>query len=293
MKILFFGVNGYLGRHLYLSLKGEYDILPLSRSEKSVDNLSNYVSVDISNSKDLSKIDFNVDYVFLFSGLTGTLNGFNQYQSFIQANEIGLLNILDQIRNSSKKPKLIFPSTRLVFKGVQGKLLKEEDSKEPKTIYAQNKLACENFLKMYADMYGLDYTVYRICVPFGNLLDSNYSFGTIGYFLSKAESGQNISLYGDGSQRRTFTHISSLVEKIKESFHLSETKSGIFNIGGLNYSLNEAAKIIAHHNSVDVEYADWPSEAKKIESGDTVFDSSKLDEILGNNKYLDFNTLFD
>lgn len=292
MKILFFGVNGYLGRHLYSTLSKVHNVIPFSKNSNSIDQLSNYRSIDIANRDELNDIDFDVEFVFLFSGITGTLNGFENYKDFINVNEIGLLNVLDRIKNLSKKPRIIFPSTRLVYKGKKNRMLKEDDYKEPKTIYAQNKLACENYLRMYFDLFGIEYTIYRICVPFGNLLDSEYSFGTIGYFMSRARNGQDISLYGDGSLKRTFTHIKSFSEKILHSFSLPETVNNVFNIGGLNLSLDEVARKVADHFSVNVAYVDWPNNALKIESGDTMFDSSRIDELTPNINYLNFDILF-
>ena len=35
----------------------------------------------------------------------------------------------------------------------------------------------------------------------------NYSYGTIGFFLSKAMKKENINMYGDGELKRTFTHV--------------------------------------------------------------------------------------
>ena len=43
------------------------------------------------------------------------------------------------------------------------------------------------------------FTIFRICVPYGNLIDELYSYGTIGFFINRAMKGQNITIYGDGS----------------------------------------------------------------------------------------------
>lgn len=55
----------------------------------------------------------------------------------------------------------------------------------------------------------------------------------------------------------------------------------VFNIGGEDYSLKEMAELIAKKYGVGVEYVPWPDVALKIESGDTVFDSEKLDRAIG------------
>lgn len=127
--------KGYIGKHLVCYLKGRgydvmtYDIVPGEEE--------NYCCVDMTNSKSVSKIDMNVDYIYMFAGLTGTYVGFDAYERYININEIALLNLLDAIRKTEFRPKVVSPSTRLVYKGYD-KPLKEDDEKESKTI--QNHL---------------------------------------------------------------------------------------------------------------------------------------------------------
>jgi nucleoside-diphosphate-sugar epimerase len=56
-----------------------------------------------------------------------------------------------------------------------------------------------------------------------------------------------------------------------------ETNHGIYNIGSNdNLSLIEAARMVADKYDVSVESVEWPKQAEKIESGDTIFDDSRL-----------------
>lgn len=285
-KAIVFGCNGYLGRHLTYFLKlNNIEVLPLGKSSKSVDKHVNYQQVDISKKKDILSLDFNVDYIFVFAGLTGTTVGFDEYKQFIMVNEIGLLNILDHHKNTKSKARIVFPSTRLVYKGEKDEFLKEAAKKEAKTIYAQNKLACEQYLKMYQNYYGINYTIFRIGVPYGNLMDDNYSYGTLGFFLKKVENKENIILYGDGKQKRTFTHVEDIIQVIIKSLPLERTKNNIYNIGSNdNLSLLEIANLIASKYDINVELADWPLNVLKVESGDTIFAGEKLQKEL-NYKY--------
>ena len=59
---------------------------------------------------------------------------------------------------------------------------------------------------MYNNMYGIPYTVFRICLPYGTLVPEASSYGTAEFFMKKATAGENITLYGDGKQRRTITY---------------------------------------------------------------------------------------
>jgi len=285
IKSIIFGANGYIGRHLthFLEQAG-HSVIPVDVHDTSIDERTNYQKLDITNIEAVAKLDFNVDYIFVFAGLTGTNAGFDHYQNYVKVNEIGLLNILEHRKNSDGSAKVIFPSTRLVYKGNKNQLSKETAEKEAKTIYAQNKLACEGYLNMYANFFDIDYTIYRICVPYGNVFDQNYSYGTIGFFLKRAMNGENITLYGEGEPKRTFTHVEDICQLIVNSIDQAQTINETFNIGSNdNTDLLNIAQQVAQKYKVKVEFIDWPEVAKRLESGDTMFDGSKLQNILNYN----------
>lgn len=275
------GANGFIGRHLayYLNQKGfkvfAYDVQP--ERNPNLPTEIQYEQFDICHNYD--HINFNVDYLFVFSGITGTKNGFEQYRTFIEVNEIGLLNILSKVKDMGQKPKIIFPSTRLVYKGVE-QPLPEDAEKEAKTIYAANKLACERYLKMYANCYGITYTIYRICVPYGNLFDGEFSYGTIGAFLNRAKSGGTITLYGDGEIKRTLTHVVSVCQQITDSMILSLSDNSTLNIAGETFSLKELATKIAAIYGTPVSFIPWNDMDWKIESGSTEFDGRKIEDMI-------------
>lgn len=287
-KVALIGSEGYIGKHLYkyLSDRGYYvlcyDILDVKREE--------YTQCDLSQREQLSRIDLNVDYVYMFAGLTGTKIGFAKYETYVDANELGLLNLMSAIAGSSYRPQVIFPSSRLVYKGKEY-ALSENGEKETKTIYAVNKIACENILYAYANFYGIPYTIYRICVPFGNMLARDYSFGTVGFFIKQASEEHRITLYGDGSIRRTFTSMADLCKQIVTVSEKDESKNEIFNVGGVPHSLKEAAEIIASHYNAKVTYIPFPEDDLRIESGPTFFDSSKIENLSGILDYEDIDIL--
>lgn len=278
MKAIVLGANGYLGRHIAHFWKNAgNELMPCGHSTSSIDDHSNYQSIDISNFDEVQSLDFNVDYIFVFAGMTGTSIGFDQYQQFVNVNELGLLNVLNHHKNTESKARIVFPSTRLVYKGVKDKFLKESDEKEAKTVYAQNKLACEGYLKMYADYFDIPYTTFRICVPYGNLFDDSYSYGTVGFFLTKAKNKEDITLFGDGTLRRTFTHVEDISRIILQAINQEESINQTYNIGSEdNLSLKEVASLIAEKEDVGVSFVKWPEQALKLESGDTIFDGEKL-----------------
>ena len=280
-KIGVIGANGYIGKHIVSYLQRYYDVNVNSYDIVAECDLPNYHKVNLTDKESIKGLNLDIDYIFMFAGLTGTYNGFNEYQKFISINELGLLNLLDAIKNSEYRPKVIFPSTRLVYKGID-KSLKEDDLKECKTIYAANKLACEGYLQAYHDSFDIPYTIFRICLPYGNLLSTDYSFGTVGFFIRQAKAGKDITLYGGGNIKRTFTHMEDLCYQIIEgSFH-HESNGQTYNVGGETLSLHDAAEIIAAKYGTKVTEIPWPERDLRIESSHTYFDDTKIRSLLRN-----------
>jgi UDP-glucose 4-epimerase len=281
-RVSLIGANGYIGKHLkrYLENLGyyvlSYDIMP--------DNSYNYYQTDMTDRDQIDNIKLDVDYIFMFAGLTGTYVGFDKYQTYNAVNELGLLNLLDAIKNSSFRPKVIYPSTRLVYKGYD-KPLKEGDEKETKTIYSVNKLACEGYLQAYHDSFDIPYTIFRICIPYGNMLSTDYSFGTVGFFIKQSKAGNDLTLYGGGSIKRTFTHIEDLCYQIVEGAIKNESDRQIYNVGGETLTLRQAAEIVANKFGTKVVSVPWPEKDLRIESDHTYFDDAKIQRLLGGFNY--------
>ena len=284
MRCSVIGANGFLGKHLVHYIKAHYqaEIECYDIFDKA--NLPNYQQVDMANLESAKEVNVNVDYIFMFAGLTGTYAGFDAYEKYISINEIALLNLLEVIRKSNYRPKIIFPSTRLVYEGAD-KPLKETDNKESRTIYSVNKIACEGILQAYRFSFDIPYTIFRICIPYGNLLSADYSFGTVGFFIKQAMAGKDITLYGGGTIKRTFTHMEDLCRQVIEGAFKPESNGEIYNIGGETLSLHDAAEIIAKRYGVNVTAVPWPERDLRIESDHTFFDDTKIQALLGGMAY--------
>jgi UDP-glucose 4-epimerase len=280
-KIVIIGANSYIARNLLYVLKKKkpnchvdlYDY-----AETHMDGAENYHCIHILEMESVAKIDLNCDIIFMFVGKTGSINGFDSYDDFIDINQRALLNLLAAYRKQNSKAKIVFPSTRLVYKGKKGSQ-KEDAEKEYKTIYAINKFACEQYLEQYHNIFDTQYCIFRICIPYGTLIPHASSYGTAEFMLNSAMERKNISLYGDGSVRRTLTYMGDLCNAIIDGAFCRNCINDVYNIGGEDYSLKEMAELIAEKYNVGIDYVQYPDIALKIESGDTVFDDSKLQKV--------------
>ena len=281
-KIVVIGANSYLARNLIHTIKMQeesYELKLYGREAQHKDGLGNYTCINILNKEDVKIINFACDIIYFFVGKTGSTNAFEEYETFIDVNEKALLNVMSEYVAQKSSAKFVFPSTRLVYKGVDG-VLTEDSEKAYKSIYAINKHACEMYIQLYHEMFNLQFVIFRVCVPYGTLIPNAISYGTMEFMLNNAQQGKDISIYGDGNIRRTLTYIGDLsLAMLNGALHES-CKNGIYNIGGEEYTLGELAELVAEKYRVKVNYIPWPEMAKKMESGGTVFDSCKLDKLI-------------
>ncbi|MDE7313187.1 MAG: NAD(P)-dependent oxidoreductase [Eubacterium sp.] len=285
MKITVLGANSYIARNLifllYKKISEGKDLQLYLYDLQGVqaDGRKEYEQVDILDATAVKKVHFDVDIIYMFIGKTGTVDGFWNYQTFIEINEVALLHVLAEYVRRKSNAKIMYPSTRLVYNGSDNKIY-EDGKKQFLTVYAMNKYACEQYLEMYSRMFGVKYCILRICVPYGTMVPGAYSYGTAEFMLKKAENGEDITIYGEGAARRSIIHIEDLCETLVRSAFSSACFNDAYNVGGEDYSLLEMAKQVAGKYSVGVVHVQWPDEALKIETGSTVFASDKLDEVI-------------
>ena len=284
-KIAIFGANGYIGRHLSRHLLGlgmsvdAFDVQPDSRIESV-----RYVQCDICDMDFWSRFQpEGYSVIFFLAGLSGVERSFREAETFLKVNIGGFANLLRRLEGLGESaPRLIFPSSRLVYDG--GCAVDESSLRRSRSVYAASKVACEELLSAYHDRFGVPYVVLRICVPFGDVSDSGYSYGTIGFFMSNVRERKPITVYGDGSCRKTYTSIDDVCEIAVRCMDQS-VPSGVYNVGGHEYTLREVAEMICARTGATWVSVPFPESARRVEMGNIAMDSSKLDAVIGKTEY--------
>jgi UDP-glucose 4-epimerase len=281
LKVAIIGINGYIAQNLaFMMKKSSFVIYGYGRQTESIISIENYKQIDVTSLESCTLINTDVDFVFYFAGATGTFKAYETYENFIDVNEKGLMNVLTLLVKNKSKARVIFPSTRLVYKGIENTPLEEDAEKEFKTIYALTKWYGEQVLRQYHTYFNIPFIIFRICVPYGNLTSSTYSYGTVGFFLKMAQTGQSITLYGDGSLKRTFTYIEDICNQIILALQNPNSIANVYNIAGETLSLLQVAQTITTKYKGSIKHLEWPIMDQKIESGDTIFNGNKLLNLL-------------
>jgi UDP-glucose 4-epimerase len=194
------------------------------------------------------------------------------------------LGLLESCAAARNVPHVVFSSSRLVY-GHTGKTpVTEGHPVNPMSVYAAHKLCIEHYLKIYALLGKITYTICRISNVYGvdeGTLGQGYR--VVNAFIRAGLAGEPITLFGDGTQLRDFIYIKDLVDALITSGGSPGSRNELFNIGsGVSSSMHEAASLIRKMTGAPpLRFAPWPKDYELVESGDYVADISKARSELG------------
>lgn len=189
----------------------------------------NFIQADVNVRRDMSTIMLSnkFDAVFHFAAVVG-VERTQEHPIDVLRDIEGFQNLLEFCKNSSVK-KVFFSSSSEVY-GEPVELPQHEhhtplNSRVP---YAVVKNVGECFFKSYQQTYGLPFTIFRFFNTYGP--DQSTDF-VVARFLAAALKNQPITIYGDGSQTRTFTYIDDTVDTCIKIFEHNLLTNDVINIG--------------------------------------------------------------
>lgn len=287
-KILITGGAGNIGSalvHRLLCNETNYIVVidnlstgSLSKLPDSIHERFKFIKADVNHLSEIAPVfySFNFDYVFHFAALVGVKR--------TQENPISVLNDIDGIKNilhlsKTSAVKHVFYSSSSEVYGEPVELPQNEyrtplNSRVP---YAVVKNIGECFFRSYEQEFQLPYTIFRFFNTYGPSQSTDF---VIARFLAAALKNEDITIYGDGSQTRTFTYVDDNIEVIERIFESSLVTNDVINLGNDKLcSIKELAELIINltGSSSQIIYLD------PLKDGDMTRrqpDNSKMQAIL-------------
>jgi len=225
-------------------LTGSESKLPIS-----IHNNFRFIKADVNDLSDISAIfqTFSFEYVFHYAAVVGVKRTI--------ANPVMVLNDLNGIRNvlslcKNTGVKRIFYSSSSEVYGEPVEFPQNEHTTplNSRLPYAIVKNVGEAYLRAFSQEFGLQYTIFRFFNTYGPKQSIDF---VMSKFLAAALNNQEITIYGDGSQTRTFCHIDDNVDACLNAFYNDLIVNDVVNIGN-DYELtilDLAKKIIEVTNS--------------------------------------------
>lgn len=192
------------------------------------DNLK-FIQCDVNKIDQITSVfhTFSFDYVFHYAALVGVQRTLNHPVMVLEDIE-GIRNILDLSKNTGVKRVLYASSSEVYGEPVEFPQNEETTPLNSRLPYAIVKNVGEAFLKSYYQEFGLEYTIFRFFNTYGPKQSKDF---VISKFIEAALNNEPITVYGDGSQTRTFCFVNNNVDAcIKAAFDPTYTNETL-NIG--------------------------------------------------------------
>jgi UDP-glucuronate decarboxylase len=287
MRVLITGAAGFLGSHLSSQLLSEghsvvgLDDLSTGRLENlsSLSNDSNFTFIE----HDVRKpINLKVDQILNFACPASPVHYQSNPVRTIETNFLGMINLLHLARD--RNIPLLQASTSEVYGDPSISPQPEEywGNVNPigiRSCYDEGKRAAETLCFDYKRQYDLDTRVIRIFNTYGPhmaIADGR----VVSNFIVQALTDEPITIYGDGSQSRSFCYVTDLVRGIVQIMNLKKTLDSPVNLGNPNeFTMQELANrvISLTGSNSKIVYKELPGDDPRQRRPDI----SKAREVLG------------
>ncbi|MDD3703915.1 MAG: NAD-dependent epimerase/dehydratase family protein [Lentisphaerae bacterium] len=233
MRVLITGGAGFIGSHLAEHFQGRAEVRILdnlrSGHRENLDGLKvEFIEGDICDRATVKGAMRDVDYVFHLAAMISVPESMFKPIECAEINVKGLLIVLEEAAAAGVR-KLCFSTSAAIY-GDNPVMPKHEGMlPEPKSPYAITKLDGEYYCGMFTATGKLQTACLRYFNVFGPRQDPKSAYAAaVPIFISKAVSGEDICIYGDGEQTRDFIYVKDIVAA---NVHMATDEyTGVYNV---------------------------------------------------------------
>lgn len=234
---------------------------------------------DVTDYARLKNCFAGVDIVFHEAASKKTIC-LNDPRRDLAINAEGTFNLLELARDCGVK-KFVHASTGSVYGEAQYHPQDEKHPLNPTSFYGVSKLAGERYALAFGHLYGLDVTVLRYFHVYGPRQESSDVGGVVSIFIRRLLQGKPITIFGDGSQQRSFTYVKDVVAANLLAAALPASKGQVYNCAsGIKVTIKQLADLVANILGVGeprLIHKDWtPGDIKVFD-----IDNSRIKKELG------------
>ncbi|NRA32695.1 MAG: GDP-mannose 4,6-dehydratase [Polyangiaceae bacterium] len=278
-RVLVTGADGFMGSHLcerLLKLKAKViaftrgtsrhgtSVLSLKNLAHVQDQLELVVAGNLAAPECVQAFeDLKPDRIMHLGAEAYVPKSFDQPGEVWAVNANGTLHVLEAARRLPNLERVVVTSSSEVYGTAKDDNPIDEDHRlNPTSPYAASKVATDRLAYSYAVTYGMPIAIIR---PF-NTFGPRHVYDVIPKFIKLALAGKDLTVYGDGQQRRDFTYVEDTVGGFLAMGSDPKAIGEVINFGsGTSYTIKHTAeRIVALSGS----------------SSKIVYDDSRLGEVL-------------
>ena len=276
MKVLVTGGAGFIGTNLIKRLLDDghsvisFDNYTTGKKENHQEGCE-YVEVDITDDYDIQSelLYEDIDLIYHLAALARIQPSFKNPTNTFKTNVVGTMNIMNWAKEHNCP--VVYAGSSSKHGGVY------------KNPYTFTKHQGEEIVEMYNRVYGVPSAICRFYNVYGphQLTEGNYCT-VVGIFQRQYEEGVELTITGDGEQRRDFTHVYDIVDGFVKcgnslvipNAYNAKVDGEIFELGkGENHSINVIAQ------SFDCGYTYIPKRPGEVQ--ETLCTDTKAHKLLG------------
>lgn len=288
-RALVTGGAGFIGSHLVEALvKLGVDTISVDNyyagRHENLEHLKPFknfseVECDVTDFKGMEKLFPGVDIVFHQAASKKTIC-LTDPRRDLRINAEGTFNLLE-LAVKHRVKKFVHASTGSVYGEAQYFPQDENHPLMPTSYYGVSKLAGEKYVRVFDHLYGLDTTVIRYFHVYGPRQESSEVGGVVSIFTRLMLHDKPITIFGDGTQQRSFTAVEDVVKANLLAATSRQSRGAAYNCAsGIRVTIRELAQLVAEalgRAEPQIVFKDWmPGDIKVFE-----IDNAKIRRELG------------
>jgi UDP-glucose 4-epimerase len=294
-RVMITGGLGFIGSNLARPLvEAGADVLLVDSlnpeyggNRYNLDGIVDRVRVAIVDVRDRASMDALVkgqEVIFNLAGQVSHIDSMRDPYTDLEINCRAQLSMLEACRRYNPGAHVVYAGTRQVYGRPDQLPVDERHLVRPVDINGVNKAAGEYYHLLYNNVFGVRALSLRLTNVYGprQLIRHNRQ-GFIGWFIRMAIEGQEIQVFGDGSQVRDFVYVDDAADAFLRAGATDACDGDVFNVGGNEPTSHRdlVTMLIDLAGSGSVRYVEWPPEKKRIDIGSFYSDSTKFNRAAG------------
>lgn len=274
MKVIVTGGSGFIGSHLCEALieNGDEVICLDNELTSSRDNLASiegrtgfeFIEHDVCDP--WPALRFKPDIIYHMASPASPVDYMKHSLETMRVNSEGARQALEVAKSAGAR--IVLASTSEVY----GDPLKNPQVESywgnvnpvgPRSCYDEAKRFAEALAKSYSRLYGTETVIVRIFNTFGPRM-RKYDGRVVPNFINQALDGKPLTVYGDGSQTRSFCYINDMVNALMKAGRVKAAANEVINVGNPGeMTILELAKVIKEEFSATdlaIEFCELPED---------------------------------